>query len=565
MAGSRGFADAVLNHLRSAVDAHALEHLDQVAMNLSISDQIRVGQIAGFDAADAEYYRGKYEAELVELMDHLPHYQRLDLRPGGVRADPDRAIDLDAQVGIVPLSVVCGEGPTRFVVHGLDLTGEPGVGASDVVIEREGTTHVLLMLEHVPAGPSVVTISLRPEGAEEPLAWHALRLEPRPRGQLALEVVDETGERTPVLMRLTSVRGRRLFEPPNAVDLRPLMNAVTGLPIYGPGRGYLAPLPGPLAGRYWVVPGPFEMALPEGEWEIHVWHGPEYRAVRRRVRVEPGEWTRVNVRLERLVDMAQRGWTSGDDHVHARLMSSEDGARILAFARAADVRITNVLEMGDERRTYYDQRGFGPEFRVEEGGYWLIPGQEDPRSALGHAIGLNLRERVRDVTRYYENDRIAAEIHRQGGLYGHTHVGPDACFVHREMALFTPLGIVDFNSVMQFTLGTERYFDFLNLGYRMTASAGTDTPYGGTPGAVRLYAYTGPDFAPDRWFEAVRGGHTFVTNGPMVELTVNGALPGETIEVDREHASLNIHVIARGERNRSHSGRAGDSVWRGEV
>ena len=68
------------------------------------------------------------------------------------------------------------------------------------------------------------------------------------------------------------------------------------------------------------------------------------------------------------------------------------------------------------------------------------------------------------------------------------------------------MGFVDFNSIMQASLGTELYYDLLNLGYKMTASAGADTPYGGTMGAVRVYAYVGTDqdFSPDKWFSCAR-------------------------------------------------------------
>lgn len=140
------------------------------------------------------------------------------------------------------------------------------------------------------------------------------------------------------------------------------------------------------------------------------------------------------VRLNRHTDMPARGWYSGDDHTHARLMSSEDGEKLLTMARAADIHVCNVLEMGDWMRSFYPQRGFGKEFRVSSGNYWIVPGIEDPRSLLGHAIGLNLTSRVRDLSRHLLNDWWGGGIHKQGGLYGHTHVGQKACLVEREMA-----------------------------------------------------------------------------------------------------------------------------------
>jgi hypothetical protein len=62
-------------------------------------------------------------------------------------------------------------------------------------------------------------------------------------------------------------------------------------------------------------------------------------------------------------------------------------------------------------------------------------------------------------------------------------------------------------------------------------------------GEVRTYAYTGRDFSADAWFSAVKQGHTFVTNGPMVQLTVNGRMPGDTVTVAR-NATARVKVRA---------------------
>ena len=87
----------------------------------------------------------------------------------------------------------------------------------------------------------------------------------------------------------------------------------------------------------------------------------------------------------------------------------------------------------------------------------------------------------------------------------------------------------------------------------MTASAGADTPYGGTIGAVRTYAYTGNTEAclPDEWFAAIQAGRTFVTNGPMLELRVDGAMPGDEIVTDSDQ-TLTVTARAWGD--------AGDSA-----
>ena len=70
-------------------------------------------------------------------------------------------------------------------------------------------------------------------------------------------------------------------------------------------------------------------------------------------------------------------------------------------------------------------------------------------------------------------------------------------------------------------------------------------PYTDIPGTVRYYVKTrGPNFDLDTWYRNFLEGRTFITNGPMVDLTVNGAGLGEEIHVPRG-SKLKIEANAR--------------------
>ncbi len=555
--GSEEFARALLLHFPNRPETETRLLLQQIQTHLTLKEHIRLKAVPDAGPRDADYHHWRMERTLFALLERMPDRITLDYRPGQPPPAPEIGVRLDQQYNLLLVKVVTGDGGTGFCVKTMDFTSERDLSHYTVPTAPSGVTYALLRLEQVPTGRFLSYLRFQPEESEQPQKEGAkpppfiqtFLFDSPPHGQLTLEVRDEKGKPTPVLLRLTAKASQRLWEPPNAVDFSAMMNQITSLFIYGPGRSYTVFIPGPFQGPYWIVPGPFSMALPAGEWEIHVLKGVEYERLRHVTRVESGLTTRLVLRLKRPVDMPSRGWYSGDDHVHSRLMSDADAQKLIAYARATDIHICNVLEMGDSMRTWYLQRGFGPEFRAREEQHWLIPGQEDPRSALGHAIGLNLREKVRDLDRYYLNDWIAAEIHRQGGLYGHTHVGSGVkeLATERQMALYTPFGIVDFNSIMQAYLGTDLFYQFLNMGFRMTATAGSDTPYGGTVGDVRTYAYVGQGkrFTPDAWFEAVRRGRTFVTNGPMLDFRVENALPGDAIVVEKSRPLL-VRVRAWG-------------------
>ncbi len=546
--GSDRFLRSAPAYLRHLCKEEQHSKLDDIERRLAEASHIRWGA-DGVPQSVAEYQRWRAEGAVIELLTTLPEVLEIDAQNNGPTEESSEHVHVNRQSPCIFLKIHTGEGPIEFFEADWNLQREAHPEDFEVVAADRGTTYALLRLTGVPAGDTQERFSIRRRTDSRPFRWHGVKLTTSPWGNLAIAIEDEDGKPAPALIRLRSVADGSLWELPDAIDMRPQLNNVVNQDFisFEPGQGYTFFLPGTQRGRYWVAKPTSEIPIPAGEWEVRIQHGTEYLPVVDRVKVSPNQWTRKTYKLDRWVDMPSEGWWSGDDHVHARLMSKADADRLITYCKAVDLHVANVLQMGDVARTYYAQRGFGTEYRVGEDNFWLIPGQEDPRSVLGHAIGLNLQEEVRDLELYLQNDLLAARIHQQGGLYGHTHMGANACFVDREMALFTPMDIVDFNSIMQASLGTELYYEMLNLGFKMTASAGADTPYGGTIGAVRVYVHTGntETLDPDAWFDALKAGRTFVTNGPMIDFTVEDRMPGDTIELSGER-TLSVKVRAKG-------------------
>jgi hypothetical protein len=312
---------------------------------------------------------------------------------------------------------------------------------------------------------------------------------------------------------------------------------------------------------YWKEPvsyfvtQPFTIALPPGMWRVAVARGIEYEPSYEELEIAAGQTLTRAIQLRRWVNMPQRGWYSGDTHVHFPRMTDEQSEFILTWARAEDVHVSSILSFGDLKGTYFDQVGYGRNFRYQKGDYLLASGQEDPRTGIpeqGHTIALNITRTVRDVARYHLYDHMFDEAHKQpGALTGYAHIAWADEFHRRQDPTRHPTwdpiinairGKVDFFEIMQFRhLGLDEYYDFLNLGVRVTATAGSDMPWASTIGEVRTYAYTGPDFSADRWYAAVKDGHTFVTNGPMLEFTVGDVLPGDDIKLSGP-GKLRVHA-----------------------
>jgi hypothetical protein len=93
------------------------------------------------------------------------------------------------------------------------------------------------------------------------------------------------------------------------------------------------------------------------------------------------------------------------------------------------------------------------------------------------------------------------------------------------------LGHVDaLNIADGFPVEYEWYYRFLNCGLRLPISTGTDWwEYDHN----RVFVRVRGGFTYESWLAGLREGRTFVSNGPLLELTVNGEGPGAVLKGSR--------------------------------
>jgi hypothetical protein len=83
----------------------------------------------------------------------------------------------------------------------------------------------------------------------------------------------------------------------------------------------------------------------------------------------------------------------------------------------------------------------------------------------------------------------------------------------------------------------EIYYHLLNCGLRIPPSAGSASGVLPNPvGYNRVYVHVGKELTWDKWWEGLKAGRSFVTNGPLLRVTANGELPGHvfTAEAGKE-------------------------------
>jgi len=73
----------------------------------------------------------------------------------------------------------------------------------------------------------------------------------------------------------------------------------------------------------------------------------------------------------------------------------------------------------------------------------------------------------------------------------------------------------------------EIYYHVLNCGLRIPPSAGSASGVLPNPvGYNRVYVHVGKNLTYEKWWDGLRAGRSFVSNGPLLRCRVNGELPG---------------------------------------
>jgi TolB protein len=337
--------------------------------------------------------------------------------------------------------------------------------------------------------------------------------------------------------------------------------AVARVSLRHTGGGFVAP-PGALwrvhvnIGHFYIN-GHAEFDLPAGTYTLRAFHGPEYRVAEQKVEVKAGGTVEREVILERWADPPAKGWFSGDNHIHPNYgygeyyNAQEDMARMCA---GEGLHVCNLMVANSDGDGVFDREYFRGRLDPRSRGRTLLYWNEEYRSTVwGHMTLVNLRQLVepiytgfKDTTNPYDIPTISAiaeRTHRQGGLVNYTHPSarPDdlyrGAYTAKGLPVYAALGKIDSVDIMGSNdrASTALYHRLLNCGFRLSASAGTDcflnriNSY--LPGAERVYVKVEGPLEYRKWIEGLRAGRSFASNGPVLELSVNGTGLGGEVRV----------------------------------
>lgn len=317
-----------------------------------------------------------------------------------------------------------------------------------------------------------------------------------------------------------------------------------------------------LSAHQWVA------ELPPGGYTAVVERGKEYLPLTNQFTVA-GKPVEVKLPLKRWVNMAERGWFSGDAHNH-RAPAELESAMLAEDVNVALPMIdwTTVDTVPPALSDKNMKGNFGAQPVVVDPTHVWYPRNTEYEifrsGGKAHTLGalLIVGHKERFDVPVFPLRRVSERAHAEGGLIDlEKHnwpwsvaivpvLKPDLFelannhhwrveFGVRNWAVPAPkwmelsgTGTGTDTEEAWTDYGFETYYALLNCGFRLKPTAGTANGVHPVPlGFSRVYVHCEGGFSYEKWMKGLGEGRSFVTTGPMLDARMNSRLQGLTLKL----------------------------------
>jgi hypothetical protein len=307
---------------------------------------------------------------------------------------------------------------------------------------------------------------------------------PHADGELRIEITDAaTGQ--PIAARMHLYAGRN--PNPAATTKRPVKLNIPGSAEYG---------------GHFYIDGKATLPLRMGAYTFELEAGPEYLTQSGQFEIERHADDTKQIEMKRVTDLAKEGWYGGDLDIRRNkkdlpLILRGEG---LHYAPAAGV------EAAGAKRSK-DAKDLPPQFEAD--------GHSIARTPYAWDLPIWLAEGK------LEGIELVNPHSLRNGVVDNEKDGRP-----RDKSFFPgPRGNGRWSETV--------YYHVLNCGFHIPPVAGSGSGYNDSPvGTNRVYVYCGSEYSPEAWWEGLKAGRVFVTNGPLLRPMVEGRPPGYTFPID---------------------------------
>ncbi len=324
---------------------------------------------------------------------------------------------------------------------------------------------------------------------------------------------------------------------------------------------------------HFAMPGPLTMKLPLGNYSFVMERGLEYLDRQGYFTINQFAEDSKTVDLTRFANLADEGWYSGDLdvrrplnqiellmqaddlHVAAVVSGKSSGEKPATAKKPASKEKSKDKEADKEKTTFvnFDSNRYydASTLTIAEAGNEVVihrlgdltakerPQGDRPFIEKIETIKKNNPKAWVDVTRPYWLDMptlvalgLADSIQVANGNIGREKVNPSegGGRARNKTRFPDPWGNAQYSQ--------DIYFKLLECGLKIPLSAGSMSGEAPNPvGANRMYVYLQGGLDYERWWDAFQTGQVFVTNGPLMRLTVQGVPPGQTFLIPKGKTS----------------------------
>ena len=262
------------------------------------------------------------------------------------------------------------------------------------------------------------------------------------------------------------------------------------------------------------------------------------------------------IELRRFIDMAADGWWSGDLDVRRP-------ARDIELLMAADdLHVAEVITWRNDKSPWGGQLPKQPLVRFDGNRYYHLLAGASARSGT-ELLLLNLPAPLKlpaADAEYPPVMKYLAEAREKGDLWvdaskpfwwdlpmlvaagqidsieiAHSHICRDGTI--NDEADGKPRDRKRYPTVKgDAEWSQEIYFRLLECGLRIPPTAGSGSGESPNPvGYNRVYVHVDGELTYEKWWQQLRAGQVFVTNGPLMKPSVEGELPGHVFQADGGH------------------------------